>query len=289
MRLAHAIVFFLTPGLALAQSSPDDLLDKVRQYAQWYRVQAPSIVARETYTQNASYNRSTSVLGGSASTLVGTERRTLISELVMVRLPGNGGWMSFRDVLEVDKRPVSNRQQRLVDLLQSPNPTSLNQARQLAAESARFNLGSFRRTINVPDIAFEYLDASRATRVTFESPRRARIDGVDVMEYRFSETGRPSVLTDAQGRDLQATGRVWVDGTSGAIVRTELRVRDRGSNGLCIVDFQLNERLAMRVPSRMTEEYRATSETVTAVATYSDYRQFAVSTNEKITKPPPSR
>lgn len=42
-------------------------------------------------------------------------------------------------------------------LLQSPQADAFARASELARESARFNPGSITRTINVPDVALEYL------------------------------------------------------------------------------------------------------------------------------------
>ena len=86
----------------------------------------------------------------------------------MVRLPGAAGWVSFRDVMTVDKRAVGDRQERLLQLLQSPASNALAQARRIAQESARFNLGRITRTMNVPDMALEYLHPRHAARIRFE-------------------------------------------------------------------------------------------------------------------------
>jgi hypothetical protein len=47
----------------------------------------------------------------------------------------------------------------------------------------------------------------------------------------------------------------------------------------------MDERLAIRVPSKMTERYETTTETIDGVAQYSDYRRFGVSTDETLGKP----
>jgi hypothetical protein len=52
------------------------------------------------------------------------------------------------------------------------------------------------------------------------------------------------------------------------------------------VDFGVDARLGIRVPIKMTERYAAGAETIDAIATYSDFRRFAVATEEKISKPP---
>jgi hypothetical protein len=201
-------------------------------------------------------------------------------------LQGSGGWISYRDILTVDKRTIGDRQERLLKLLQSEEPSALAQARRIAQESARFNLGNITRTMNVPDIALDYLHPRHGARIRFETSRNDTIDGREVIVLRFSEQSGPSIIRTLTGRDLFARGRVWAEPGSGAIVRTELLVQDRGSNGTCIVDFRVDPRLGIRVPIKMTERYSLAGETIDAVATYSDFRSFAVSTTEKLTKPP---
>lgn len=262
-----------------AQSPSVDIVAKLREHVVRLQADLPSIVARERYQQTASYS----------SHRIPPVSRTLISELVMVKLPGEGGWVSFRDVLEVDGRKLDDHQRRLVDLLQTPSPNTLQQARQLAAESARYNVGEVARTINVPDIALEYLSARHADRISFTQPEHARVAGRETAALRFREHKGPSILRNSEGRDLLVGGRVWVEPESGALVRTELIVRDRNSSASCIVDFVVDEKLRATVPSKMTERYSIPGATIDAVANYSDYRRFGVSTNEKIIKPPPVR
>ncbi|MEY4094707.1 MAG: hypothetical protein RLZZ53_1906 [Acidobacteriota bacterium] len=265
--------------VASAQSPDADLIQRVRDQVVQLQAQSPSLVAREQYKQTVSYRR-TDPFGQQAAS------RELLSELLMVRLPGAAGWISFRDVLEVDGRKVGNREQRLVDLLQNPSPTALQQARQLAAESARYNIGNIPRTINLPDIALEFLSARHAGRMTFTVGERVRLGDQPAVMLRFQERTGPSIIRDNTGRDLLLSGRVWVEPASAALLRTELILRDRSSAGNCVVDFAVDERLKIRVPTRMTERYSASASTIDAVAVYSDYRRFGVSTDEKITKPP---
>lgn len=256
-----------------AQSAPDAFAS-VRAFAEQYHRDAPSLVALERYVQSVTRSR-----GAPA-------HRELTAELVMVRLPGTAGWISMRDVLTVDGRQLRDREQRLMKLLQSPGSTALAQARAIAQESARFNLGRITRTINVPDIALEFLLPRHAGRIRIDPPRKDVVDGVPVLVFQFRETAGPAIIRTPTGRDLLAGGRVWADAESGAIVRTELVLSDRSSRGTCTVDFRPDARLAIRVPVRMTERYVHPDETIDAVATYSDFRSFAVSTDERLVKPP---
>jgi hypothetical protein len=263
---------FVLPGAA--QPGPD-LLERVQAFAERYRRESPSLVAEERYVQNVTYTR-----GGQP------KHREMTSELVMVRLPGSAGWVTLRDVLVVDKRRLHDREERLLKLLQSPQADAFARASELARESARFNLGSVNRTINVPDVAIEYLLPQHTGRMQFDAPKSVTVDGAAVEMFRFREVRGPSIVRDPRGADLRAEGRVWADPASGEIVRTELILRDRQSSGTNTVDFHIEPRLSMRVPVKMTERYTMPGELIDSVATYTNFRSFAVATTEKLTKPP---
>ena len=256
-----------------AQPGPG-LLDRVQAFAERYQREAPSLVVEEHYLQNVTYTRGT------------PQHREMTSELVMVRLPGSAGWVMLRDVLVVDKRRLRDREERLLKLLQSPQADAFARASELARESARFNLGRIIRTINVPDVAIEYLLPQHTGRMQFDAPRSGTIDGAAVAMFRFREVRGPSIVRDPGGADLLAEGRVWAEPASGEIVRTELILRDRHSTGTNVVDFRVDPRLSIRVPVKMTERYVLRGESIDAVATYTNFRSFAVATTEKLTKPP---
>jgi hypothetical protein len=276
MRALSLLLIASMPAAAPAAAQPaPDPIASVRAFAQQYQRDAPSLVAFEEYVQNATDRKGIA------------EHQVTTAELVMVRLPGAASWISFRDVLTVNKRPVRDREERLLKLLQSPQATALAQARRIAQESARFNLGRITRTMNVPDMALEYLQPRHGARIRLEALRNDTIDGRTVAVIRFSESAGPSIVRNMAGADLLARGRVWAEPDSGAIVRTELLLEDRVSKGTCTVEFSVDPGVGIRVPIKMTERYgMSTGETIDAVARYSDFRRFTVSTDEKLTKPP---
>jgi hypothetical protein len=140
--------------------------------------------------------------------------------------------------------------------------------------------------MNVPDMALEYLHPKHAGRIRLEALRSETIDDRPLDVLRFTELTGPSLIRNLVGRELLARGRVWAEPGSGAIVRTELLIEDRSSKGRSTVDFGMDQRLGMRVPIKMTERYSMNRETIDAVATYSDFRRFKVSTAEQLGKPP---
>lgn len=283
--MKHSLLVVVICGSALAAEGraarrqppgvPLDALARTRAYLVDYQARLPSLVAEEIYVQNQS---------GAVSTI--PQKRTTKSDLLMVRLRGNAGWMTFRDVFEVDGRPIRDREDRLLKLLRAPTTDALSQARRIAAEGARFNLGRVSRTINVPDVALPYLHPDHQDKVKVDAPRRAVIDGADTVVFRFLETSGPTIITSPTGRDVRAQGRVWADPATGAIVRTELTVMGRASTAVCVVDFQPEPRLGIRVPVKMAERYTVSGEYVSATATYGNFRQFQVSTAVTVGKPP---
>jgi hypothetical protein len=72
-------------------------------------------------------------------------------------------------VYEVDGRPVRDRTDRLTKLFLAPHPDSQSQARRIAEESARFNLGGqVLRTITTPLLALQFIRAENQNRSRFK-------------------------------------------------------------------------------------------------------------------------
>ena len=76
-------------------------------------------------------------------------------------------WIPFRDVFEVDAQPIRDREQRLARLFLKPSEDSLEQAYRIQDESARYNLGNMRRTINNPVLAMVVVQAEFQNRFRY--------------------------------------------------------------------------------------------------------------------------
>ena len=251
----------------------EELQQRATAYVVVYQQALTSLVANERYVQTLRRERG------------GGQRRELVSEVAMVRGGAQSEWIMFRDVLEVDGRVMRNREQRLLELLQSPAPDALAAARRIAEESARFNIGRLTRTFNVPDMALSFLRPEHAPRIRYDNVRSEMIDGVRHFVFRFRELRGPTIIRAPQGHDLPGEGRFWVT-DQGAIRRTELMLRDRASSGTATVDFRDDAGVGLRVPIAMTESYILPGEFIGGSATYSNFRRFTIQTSEKLTKPP---
>ena len=87
-------------------------------------------------------------------------QRVLVSDYGLIQVQGDSEWLGFREVLAVDGKPVTDSARRLAELLAKPSPRALQQAKRIAEESARYNIG--------PDRAHHQRSGGRA-----RAPRRA--------------------------------------------------------------------------------------------------------------------
>jgi len=151
--------------------------------------------------------------------------RTLVSEFAIVKAAGRVGWSGFRDVVEVDGKPVADRRDRLMSLLTGPAGGE-SELRRIADESARYNVGPVIRNFNVPTTALFFFHPDLVGRFTFRRTGTKKIDGVNTWELAFKETRRPTLVMKSDGTDVPCEGTVWVNPADGTIVRTKLRLRN---------------------------------------------------------------
>lgn len=282
--LAAACLAFLSTaaGSVVAQSTPTlpDVLERLGIYLANYSDQLSRTVASERYKQAA----------GSGPTYA---EALLESEFGVVKIPGYQGWLGFRDVFKVNGRAVQDHESKLEQLLLSPAPVPLDQARRIAEESARQNIGAIQRNINNPALVLELFDGRNHARLHFTKTDEETIDDVRVWVIRYEERSKPTIIMTPQGRDVPTTGFAWVDPTSGALVRAEVNIKDffaaagfGTSKAQMRVYFREDPKLKFWVPARLTERYEVGGlGLVTGDATYSNYRQFGTETHEDFVPP----
>lgn len=219
-------------------------------------------------------------------------RRRLLSEVLLIPVSG-GMRIGYRDVFEVDGKPVQERTERLRGLFESSSAESEIELGRIAAESARFNLGPLRRTANLPTMPLLFLTSARRPGLYFSRGGRDERDGHDLVEIDFREDGSPTLVADADGRDMPARGRLWIEPGSGAVREIELRVGERVRR-ILHVWFRNEPRMSILVPDRMWEWYeriKVPGETwpvdLEALATYTEVRLFTVSTTGETGDPIP--
>src|SRR5437879_3331531 len=104
-----ALLPFCLPALQAAAQTPevDAVLDKAGDYVTTYERMFVGLVAEETYRQEARGRSGTDSRGFASE--APSQRRDLRSDLLLVRAPAGDRWIEFRDVFEVDGKPVRDR------------------------------------------------------------------------------------------------------------------------------------------------------------------------------------
>jgi len=254
--MSFMLVMVQRPDAVLQQKPPAprkdptvaELLAAAGTYIAQYEQQFAAIVSEERYQQDAN-----ALAGGGGS------RRILRSDVLMLSA-GSLGWVGLRDVYEVDGLPVRDHVDRLMKLITQPSPDSFEQARRLADESARYNLGAIARTINTPTIALVFVRRENQPRSTFTFDGMKTVDGVRAAQLSFQEQKLPRVIVSVD--DAAAKGKFWIVPASGRIVRTELSIESVGYTAKIGVRYANQPKLGLWVPVRIDEEY----ETVTSLS-----------------------
>ena len=288
-RTACAIVL-AAAVLGAQDPTLDVVLARAADYVAQYQQQLRGLVAEETYRQNMMPTSSGRPIGPGARSRQTREGRELKSDLLLVKLGDENFWMQFRDVFEVDRKPIRDRDQRLSRLFIEAKADARAQAERIQQESASYNLGPLMRTINVPIMALLFFERSVQPQLKFEQGKAGnvkRFDGLAdpqaiwMIEYR--EVGKGTMVRGENDRDIPSHGRVWLDSSNGRVLQTELISEDTALRADITVFYKTEPGLELLVPGEMREIYtiRRSETRIDGRATYSRFRQFTVTTTEK--------
>ena len=251
---------------ALAQSpSSDDVLTRATRYVDNFVSRFTGVVAEERYRQE---------MGPP------TRQRELRSDFLLVKPPESSTWYQFRDVIEVDGQPVPNRQERLAELFTRPTSDAFRRADQITRDSAQYNLANI-GTLNRPLTVLGFLQAQYRGRFRFWPRGIDAKVGPTARLIEFREVSVPTIFSRQGIPTTPATGQLWVDEESGAVLQTHLLIAD--STGVEIYTvFEFNADLGVYVPVQMRERYGQLTAVVTGIATYTNFRRFQITTEERL-------
>ena len=285
--LIPIMLCLLLPWDSAAQEPPSTstVLARIASYVADYQRQLIGVVAEEHYRQN--------VINTSKGGRQSRQFRELRSDVLLVKLPDEEHWLQFRDVFEVDRKPVRDRDERLFKLFVAPTRgvDARHQAEIIQHESTRHNIGPVTRTINMPILALLFFEESNLANLQIErlvanNSRRfeplARAE--HVWRLGFAEIGPETLVRGTGGKDIPSHGEIWVDSTSGRILQTELISEDGAQLISTIqVSYGAAPGFTLLLPAEMREVYRVrvSESRIDSRATYSKFRQFTVTTTEK--------
>jgi hypothetical protein len=262
---AVAGVAVLLACRGLAQSPNDDIVLRATRYTDDFFRRFVNVVADEHYIQEVGPPK---------------RRRDIKSEFLLVRPPGSTDWYQFRDVIEVDGKPVRDREQRLTQLFVTPTADAVKRAAQVTEESARFNLAQI-GTLNKPLTVLSFLQTRYRGRFRFLPGRIDAKVGPSARVVQFNEVSVPTLLHYGF-EGLPATGRMWIDERSGSVLRTELVFTVRNVKNEIMTSFAFDPELMVNAPAEMREQYAGFEGNFTGVATYGHFRRYQVQTEERV-------
>jgi hypothetical protein len=254
-----------------AQSpSVEELIPRATAYAHDFIDRFSNVVAEERYEQQIASPK---------------RKRTLVSDFLLVRYPGDTLWQSFRDVAEVDGKPVRDREDRMMKLFLEPSSDALRRARELAAASSRHNLVDI-GTLNNPLLVLAFLQPQYVDRFRFNLAGIEKKLGPDVRTVRFVEFRVPSLLKGNSNSDIMSRGLMWIEQGTGRVVKTELQLGSTMVPVRISTLYKFDDELGINVPTEMEDVYPNTpSGEFRGKATYGKFRRFEVKTEETIEKP----
>jgi hypothetical protein len=288
------LVLLLAATLSSAADRPPtltDVLARVGDYVVRYETELSGIVAEEHYSQI-----------GDISDRPQLTRRELKSDLLLVRAEGvdGEGFVQFRDVFEVDGEAVRDRSERLVKLFMNPSVAAKNRAGEIMRESSRYNIGNIERNVNVPLLALSFMHPRYQPHFKFTMddagagvqkgmPKASNFTiAVDVRVLTFREVGSPPLIDSRDRRGVaRSQGRVWVEPDTGRVLMTEITIETPTVDSTMQVSYQSEPLLGFLVPVEMREQYfaRKRNYRLSGTATYGNFRQFTVRTDEAIVPP----
>ena len=258
----------------------DRVLARMSAYVNQYVEDFSAVVAEEAYRQNVT------TLASVPRRSQGPNSRELRSDFLLVRLPGAEGWTPFRDVFEVNGKPVRDRDDRLRKLFLEMPPDALDKARRILDEGARYNIGSVYRNINQPVVPLMFLLPSHIGGLQFRRAGEDLVEGIRAARIDFEETARPTLIKDdVSHRDVPSSGVLWVDPVTGRIVKTRIRTGDATFSMDTTVLYRRSETLNLWAPAEMEELYTTRGERISGLAKYKNFRRFRVDVEEKIALP----
>jgi hypothetical protein len=253
------------------------VLDKAADYVAAYEKAFVGVVAEESYRQSVRGVGKTDQRGFAAEGR--SERRDLRSDMLLVRAPAGDRWMQFRDVFEVDGKPVRDRNERLTKLFLQPSASTQQQVDDIAAASARFNIGGVNRNINLPVLALTVLEPQNRAWFSFKGSRK----GSNQFELEYREERGGTLIRTTGDQAMPSRGRFTIDLATGRVLSSEMITESGTLRAQIDVSYAAEPAVDMLVPREMREKYSLKDgTTIEGRATYANFRRYQVKVAETV-------
>lgn len=262
---AMAVAALGSPAAAQKGPTAAELLRLAQEYLTTYAPRVSGVTLEEQYTM-------TEVSSGHMLTPV-----RLSSDLVLLNLGGRV--IALRDPFAVDSQPLRAKEPRITTLLAKPTPAAWDQAQAYVNESmVHFPLDLIVK-LNEPTLALHAVAPANESRLTYKIDGRKKLDGVETVALRFDEPKnlKASYIFPTGGNAL-ASGRLWIDPSTGRIHRTDLSLQSSIETARISVTYARDPSLDLWLPTTMYDDYGTSEPTggvnVMGVGSYNARRAF---------------
>ena len=259
------VVLELAGSTPVFTQSPDinELRRRVAVSARRFITEFSNLVTEEEYDQRFS---------------VGSRRRRLTSDFLLVAFPGRKEVvMVFRDVREVDGKPVRDKQERITKLFLQPFDDAVRRAKDIQREGLRHSVDNGRMMDPLTVIGYLQPEYQGGFRISLGDVATSL--GANVREMSL-------VPTLARAKTAKPA-RAWVSETTGEVLKTELREGFGARALVTTTTFGVDPVLKIRVPVEMRDEVPRGNDEFIGTATYSNFRRFEVTAESVVTVPEP--
>jgi hypothetical protein len=263
--LTALLVSIVVSAPAATQPKPTVLVrERVAAYVQQFVDNLTNVVAEERYVQE--FRRA-------------SDRRRLRSDFLLVKYPGDERrYQTFRDVLEVDGRPVREQQARITQLFLEPFASAVERAGEIEVASFRQSLR--RGRLVDPLQAIAYLQAFYQSQLEFTVAPADRRAGGDMIELTFTQ------ITPAGVSLIPFRGKALLVEQTGQVIRTELTAGSGSNVRVTTTEFGFNAALRIDVPVRLRDEMPVSGgDDFIGTAEYTNFRRFQVRAEQEIDVP----
>ena len=206
------------------------------------------------------------------------QERVLTSEYVIVRdFAGSNSWLGVRDVYEVDGEPVNADRTRLPGAARRHHASAGAPRARARRLQAKYNLGDLYRTINVPTLRARVPAARSSAAVPIQAQGTTDLPRHSGLDRHLRRARAADDDPDTRRPRRPSSGSFWIDPSTGAVLRTELRAGHTPAGRFARSSSSAtrrNERFDMLLPDDMNELYITGRTRIEGHATYTNFRRF---------------
>jgi hypothetical protein len=251
------------------------LLENAGVYVLGYRKLCRDLVAEERMIQKE-YDRKGKL----------KKQRSFISDYLFVTLPSNPDLtVEFRDVVSIDGKAIPRKNQGLVELFRQKSSDALEEARRVARESTKHNLGKERKS-NMVNFCQTFLLPPFQRVIDYEVAAPENSEESDHVVVKFREMTEQTAIravTPYGRKPIYSQGRIWLSKLDSKVLKVDFTFKRADEinpiSGRYLSEYKLGTD-SLLLPNRFEEYFYDSKDPerllFESVATYSNFRRFSV-------------